>query len=670
MVRLHKGLFLVPAVVLAVAAGPVYGQQAPEASDDMELALFQDIPSVYSASKYEQKVTQAPAFVSIVTADEIRKYGYRTLADALRSLPGFYITYDRSYAYLGARGFSRPGDYNTRLLLLLDGVRLNDSVYDAASIGTEFILDVDLIDRIEVVRGPASSLYGSNALFGVINVITRRGRDLQGFEISGEVGSLEKYKARLSYGRRFSQGLELIASGTYYESRGDDSLYFPEYDDPETNDGIFEDNDDDQSFSLFGRISWRDFDLEGAYGSREKGQPTGAYETVFNDPRSRNEDTEYFLGLSYRHLFDGVWNVLGRLYYAGYPYKGDYAYDYSEEEDEEPYLVINKDDTDARWWGAEAQVTRNFLDSHTVTAGGELRDNFRQNQKNYDEEIYFESEESSLFWGLFLQEEWRITDGLILNVGLRYDDFEDYDGTWSPRGALIYSPVEATTLKFLYGESFRTPNNYEQFGNDGGETLKQAPPLDTENITTVEGIWEQQLGPNLRSTVAGFYYRMDNLIDLDVDPEDDLLVFGNIEEVEAKGVEVQLEGRWANGIEGRASYTWQDAENRETSEDLFNSPDHLVKLNVIFPLIRERLFTGAELQYTSERLTKSGDNTDDAFLANLTLLDFTIPNRLQISASVYNLFDEDIAHPVSDELLQDTILQDGRTARLKVTVAF
>jgi outer membrane receptor for ferrienterochelin and colicins len=669
MMRLYKVFSFVLVMVLAFAAGPAHGQQGPEVVDGMEMTLFQDIPSVYSASKYEQKVTEAPAFVSIVTADEIRKYGYRTLADALRSLPGFYLTYDRSYTYLGARGFSRPGDYNTRFLLLLDGVRLNDSVYDSGSVGTEFPLDIDLIDRVEVVRGPASSLYGSNALFGVINVISKRGRDLQGFEVSGEVGSQETYKARLSYGQRFSKGLELLVSATYFESAGDDSLYFPEFDDPSTNDGIFEDNDDDQSINLFGRASWGDFELEGAYGTREKGAPTAAYDTVFNDPRSMNEDTEYFLDLSYRHVYDGSWDVLARAYYASYPYKGDYAYDYAEEEDEEPYVVVNKDDVDASWWGAEAQVTRKFLDSHTVTGGGEFRDNIRQNQKNYDEEIYVDSEESSLFWGLFLQDEWRITDGLFLNAGLRYDDIEDYDGTWSPRAAVIYSPVQTSTLKFLYGEAFRTPNAYEQYYEDG-EFQKAAPTLDTESIRTYEVVWEQQLGGNLRSTVAGFYYRMDNLIDLAVDPEDDLLVFGNIEEVEARGVELQLEGKWANGIEGRASYTWQDAEDRETGEDLFNSPDHLAKLNLIFPIIRERLFTGAELQYTSERLTKSDDNTGDAFLTNLTLFDYTIPTRLQNSASVYNLFDEDIAHPVSDELLQDTILQDGRTVRLKVTVSF
>jgi len=109
-----------------------------------ELLLFQEIPSVYGASKYEQKVTEAPSSVSIITASEIKKYGYRTLADILRSIRSFYVTYDRNYSYVGARGFGRPADYNNRILLLIDGHRTNDNLYDMAFLGTDAILDVDL----------------------------------------------------------------------------------------------------------------------------------------------------------------------------------------------------------------------------------------------------------------------------------------------------------------------------------------------------------------------------------------------------------------------------------------------------------------------------------------------------------------------------------------------
>ena len=145
-----------------------------------------EVVTVYGASKFEQKVTEAPAAVSMVTSSDIKRYGYRTLADIMRGIRGFYTTYDRNYHYLGMRGFSRPGDYNFRFLLLVDGHRINDNIYNTAFIGTEFPIDVDLIDRVEVIRGPSSSIYGTNAFMGVINVITRRVNDLKGMEVSGE----------------------------------------------------------------------------------------------------------------------------------------------------------------------------------------------------------------------------------------------------------------------------------------------------------------------------------------------------------------------------------------------------------------------------------------------------------------------------------------------------
>jgi len=192
-----------------VAAGLLLGSAAPGLAQPPggdENILFAEIPSVFTASKYEQKVTAAPSAVSIITAAEIRKYGYRTLADILRSQRGFYTSYDRQTEFLGVRGFGRPGDFNSRILLLIDGSRSNNNIFDTAAIGNDFILDVALIERIEVVRGPGSSLYGSNAFFAVINVITRRGRDLQGTELAATAASQATYSSRLSYGKRFAGG--------------------------------------------------------------------------------------------------------------------------------------------------------------------------------------------------------------------------------------------------------------------------------------------------------------------------------------------------------------------------------------------------------------------------------------------------------------------------------
>ena len=131
-------------------------------------------PVVEAASKREQPASEAPSSVSIVTKEDIKQYGYKTLAEILDSVRGLYVTFDRGYHSVGIRGVNRPGDFGGRLLLNVNGHRFNNPLYDATLVGNDFEIDVDLIERVEVVRGPSASLYGNNAFFGVINVVTRK----------------------------------------------------------------------------------------------------------------------------------------------------------------------------------------------------------------------------------------------------------------------------------------------------------------------------------------------------------------------------------------------------------------------------------------------------------------------------------------------------------------
>ena len=137
-----------------------------------------EVDSVYGASGFKQKVTEAPASVTIITSDDIEKHGYRTLADILRNVRGFFVSYDRNYGYVGVRGFGLPGDYNSRVALMIDGHRMNDNIFEGNLLETDFPLDVDLIDRVEIIRGPNSSQYVASAFLAVINVIAKRGADL------------------------------------------------------------------------------------------------------------------------------------------------------------------------------------------------------------------------------------------------------------------------------------------------------------------------------------------------------------------------------------------------------------------------------------------------------------------------------------------------------------
>lgn len=181
---------------------------------------------VYSASMYLQDDREAPSSVTVITADQIRQFGYRTLADALQSVGGFDVTYDRNYANVGVRGFSRPGGYNDQVLLLVNGHRFNDNVYNSAQIGTEFPLDVALIERIEIVRGPSSSLYGASAFLAVINVITKSAQTAAGLELSFEAGGFGSYRGRSTIGGNY-HGVDALFSGTIYDSAGPARLFFP-----------------------------------------------------------------------------------------------------------------------------------------------------------------------------------------------------------------------------------------------------------------------------------------------------------------------------------------------------------------------------------------------------------------------------------------------------------
>ena len=612
-------------------------------------------------------MTEAPSSVSIITAEEIKKYGYRTLADILRSVRSLTITYDRNYSYVGVRGFTRSGDYNARVLIMVDGHRLNDPVYDGVIMGTDFVLDVDLIDRIEIVRGPSSSLYGSNALFGVINIITRRGRDFQGVEGAGAAGSLDTYTGRLSGGYRFQNGIEPVLSGSFLTSQGQRRLFFPEFVEPEVSDGIVRDRDGDQAYQLFGKSAWRDFTLTAAYNRRTKEIPTASFGTVFG-AREETVDSQGFLDLAYDHAFGPAWRVSGRLAYDRYYYRGLYPY-LSEDGSS---IVENVDPSLGEAVGGEIQVSTTVLPRQRLTLGTDVRYAFRLDQDNYNQSPsmqFLRSRESSIHWGIYAQDEVTLLSNLILNAGLRYDDYESFGSTLNPRLALIYTPWAATTLKGLYGTAFRAPNAYERFYVS--PTSKVDPKLGSEEITTYELILEQAIGANLRGTVGGFYYQLDNIINLVTDPEDGLQVFRNSGDIRAKGAEVELEGRWANGITGRISYTFQDAEDAGTGRPAPGAAAHMAKATLILPLWRDRVFLGLEGQYQSRRPLESGGSLEDFYVANVTMLSVNLPVKgLEVSASLYNIFDTRYKDPAGTELRQTGIEQDGRTFRVKLTYGF
>ncbi|HKX31810.1 MAG TPA: TonB-dependent receptor [Blastocatellia bacterium] len=671
-VRLANSLIL--AILILTAEGRAAAQSQLPAPDLTETSLEElrkiEVRSVYSASKHLQKVTEAPSSVSIITADEIKKRGYRTLADILRGVRGFYVNYDRNYSYLGTRGFARPGDYNTRILLLVDGHRINDNIYGLAPIGTELPIEIDLIERIEIIRGPSSSLYGTSAFFATIDIITKQASQIKGVEASTEAASFGGYKERFSYGQKLDNGLELLLSASYYHSHGPRRLYIKEYDSLETNHGLTENTDDDRSKHFLINLSYRDFTLRGVYGAREKGIPTGAFATIFNDPHSRTIDRRGYLNLQYQHLFGNRLDLTASISYDLNSYDGSYVTGYADPEARQ--LTVNRDLSHGEWWRGSLQLSKALWRRHKFTLGTEYQDNLRQDQSNYDEGPYFpyiDDRRDSKNSAFYLQDELAIRENVTLSAGVRYDYYTTFGGTAKPRLGLIYHPAPKTSLKALYGEAFRAPSNFE-FYYAAVQSYKPNPGLKPETIRTGELVLEQYLGESVRLSASGYLYRISGLISQQPDPEDGLLTYQNLESVKSKGIELEMETKLIRGIEGHLSYTMQDTRDSQTRQLLTNSPRHLGKFNLVVPLVKWRAFADLELQYTSRRKTLAGAAADAFWLSNLTLFGQKLVKGLDLSLSLYNLFDRKYGDPGAEEHRQDLIEQNGRNFRLKLTYRF
>ncbi len=647
---------------LAAASAPV--PAAASAYSDLSLEQLMDlkVERVYGASRQRQKVTEAPSSVSIVTADDIRLFGWRTLADVLRSVRGFYASDDRNYTYLGMRGFQRPGDYNTRVLVLVDGHRMNDNIYDSSYFGREAMIAVDLIERVEVVRGPSSSLYGSSAFFGVINIVTKRGS-----EVSGEVGTLGSYEGRFAFNHKFRSNLEWQLSGSHFTSAGQKRIYYPEFDPrlsdspAAANDGIAERADREEAAHLFTALSYHDFTLSAFVSRRLKTVPTASYGTVFNDGRERTGDRRAYVDAKFDRA-TGDHRVLGRVFYDQYRYSGQYPYDYATP-GTRPDITLESDGAIGEWIGTEWQFDLRAVPDHAFIAGWEFRESMRERQY-YSTSL--DDLRRSRNLGLFGQWEGTFGKRLQLSAGLRYDHyFGSFGGTLNPRVAAIYGVTGTSTVKLLYGEAFRAPNPYERFYS----TVPRTSTLQPERIRTQELVFEQYWGPAYRATVSIYHYDIESLLNQAATPAGEVY-FENLDATHAIGGEIEFEAKHASGLLARASYAHQKAEDLGTGATLTSSPRSLAKLNLAWTAPQQAFSAGGELQFQSGMLTLAGARTGSAAVANLHLTSHRLVPGCELAITATNLFDRRYATPGAEDHAQDMLVQPGRQLWLKLTRRF
>lgn len=651
-------------VALPILCDTASAQPPEEPQADAKATLLQlmsaEVRSVFGASRYLERVIDAPATVSIVTSDEIERFGYASLADILRGVRGITVNSDRNYSYVGVRGAARPGDYNTRVLILLDGHRLNDNVYDHAPLGTEFPLDVELIERVEIIRGPLSTMYGTNALFAVVNVVTRRGRAMPRVSGAVEAGNLGTRRIRGTYAQPLAGGGDVLLSATGFATDGRQDLEFPLL----AHLGaakVHPDLDADEFGQVFGTIRAGAFMAQGLVGSRRKGIPTGAYGTRLDDPRTETRDTRAYLNLQYMADWRGT-SMRVRGAYDFYKYAGDYVYPDGEGS------LVEHDGSRGQWWSAEVSGVRRAGPSHLVTGGLELRGNGQQDQfAEYDTgEVAVDDRRDSFVWSLFAQDEITLRPGLLLNAAVGLDHFPTFGSHGTYRGALIVKPASDQSWKLMYGTAFRAPNAYElyYYARPAGQA-----DLQPERVSTLELIWEAYLHAGLRVSGTLFRNRLDDEISQLSDPAEAFGVyFANGGRLRAEGFGTEVEGVLRGAIHAFGAYTFARAHETSGSRAP-NTPRHTFSGRLTAPL-GELGFGGLEVRQLSSRLAINGASIPAVTVTRVSVNSRRFGPGLRLRLTLDNLFNVNYTDPGGEEHPDPLIPQDGRTARLRLAWEF
>jgi iron complex outermembrane receptor protein len=599
---------------------------------------------VITASKIGQQISNAPSAVSIVTSENIRRFGYRTLADIISSMRGLYTTNDRTYTYMGGRGFGRTGDYAGRVMLLIDGYQANDNLYNSAYLGNDGLLDAELIERVEYVSGPGGVTYGNGAFYGIINVVTKKGSDVNGLQAGIDAGSYGSVKERITYGKKFDNGLNLLLSTSHFGSDGQ-THYYPEYDTPATNNGRAQDLDGERNRRFFGKLMYGQWTLSGAFVSRRKSDPTAQFGADFNVSPNWIQDSNGFIDLKYDDNVSQHLKGSYRTYYGQYQYQSRAFFSGS--------LFAEKDM--GRWWGSEVKYTYTGIEDHKLLYGLEYRNDFQQDFYLPNASI----ENSQYLLSGYVQDEYQWREGLKFNLGARYDYGGKAAKFVSPRLAAIYSVNEDTDLKLSYASAFRRPNAYEKYYSDPNFLLPNKN-LRKETVNATEFVIENRPDSQTRIQSSFFYYTTHNLIAAtEVTGGNGVIQFGNWSEAIIRGADIEFDHIWQSGIHLRTSYAWQYAEDSD-GQWLVNSPKSLFKSNFSMPLHSNKLYLGVELQSFGKRLTEQRNEVAGFSLVNLSITSFNLIPNVQLSATVRNLFDRAYAIPSSSFNAQDTILQDGR----------
>jgi outer membrane receptor for ferrienterochelin and colicins len=521
---------------------------------------------------------------------------------------------------------------------------------------------MSLVERIEIVRGPSSALYGSNGIFATINVITKHLQESDPVAVRMETGSLGEKKLQVSGAFELPRGVHLVVSASAFNNSGPDVLYFPEFNAPQTNNGRAVRMENEKGFHLFADVTWKNWEFLYVQGDRVQIQPISWGATIFNDRGSRAEESLGFADLSYTRKFTGDKVLRWRTFYDAYRYRGIYR------RDDDGEVEDNRERDYGDWIGSEVTWRFPFLGPGAMTVGAEGKVDLRTMQNVFDTQpVSWERlnvDQRDKYLGLFLQQEWAFGSRWKLNGGGRFDASAYRQNSFSPRAALIFQPSLKSTFKFLFGRAFRNPSAYEMFFDDAGISAVANPLLKPEKATTYEVVYERGWNRDWKTSLSLYRYNLSEVISGAYTPEG-LWQYVNTDRIHASGVEGEVSGRLFSMIDVLGSLAIQRAMTSDRTV-LPNSPGTLGKFRVSLPIIKHRFALASGVTYMDERRTNAHAEVPAVYLSDVTLSSSKLFHDFSFTCGIRNVFNQTYRDPIALVGSADTITRSGRTVFLSI----
>ncbi len=707
--RLSKAL---ASVFVFVLGDPACANETVEDFFALSPAELAAIP-VTIATGSPKPVFQSAAVTSVITAEQIKAMGAVELHEVLRTVPGLHVglqtgSYDYKYSI---RGISN--DTNAQVLILLNGTRITTPFRGTLPTGLE--LPVEAIARVEVIRGPGSALYGADAFAGVINIVSKKAKDIDGTRLGVRAGNWDTVSTWAQHGGQW-HGFDVAASLQYQHTAGDRNRLV-RTDVQSSFDTIFGTqaslapgalNTHFETLNGHLNLQRKHWDLgfwafnlmnagtrAGAAGALDPGGRVGN-EAYLGDIRYSTEDTlgDWQLSVHASYFYTQVQaqvqafpnhavlpidrhgniNKTGAFRPVMFPEGANSdlgrAHNIPSLDLIAHYAGFKNHllhiSTGLRYESITTRERKNFghgvIDGSANSVGGALTD------VTGTPFVYLPTTQRTV-WSAVLQDEWAFAKAWQLTTGVRYDHYSDFGATVNPRTALVWDVSTQMTTKLLYGRAFRAPSFSEQ-GNQNNPVLIGNPNLGPETINTYEWVLDYRPFTTLRTAVSAYYYQINDLIAPIPDAEHSTSTFQNRGNQNAFGAEWEWHWRLAEQWDLTGNYAWQNAVNPVTDQRIVGVPEHRVFTALTWYFLPQWQVQ-PQINWVGGRTRPAGDVRPlaDYETVDLTLRGKNLLGKLGFSASLRNVFDTNAREFVTLQLPENLPLA-GRSFYFEAFVDF